>query len=107
MERRLEEYSSSAWKGGGKNTQVQSGEAEKNTCDQPLRWSCKVKDIVCVLIWKHEVEKAQLEVELMAPKMVQLWRPWVPGSSYEQGNSSRRRKAFRSLKNVWHGLWDY
>jgi hypothetical protein len=53
-----------------------------------------------------EVEKAQLEVELMTQEMVRLWRPWVLGSS-EQGNSLRRRKVFWSLKNVWHDLWDY
>jgi len=34
-----------------------------------------------------EVEKAQLEVELMASEMVQLWRPWVLGSSREQWKS--------------------
>jgi hypothetical protein len=54
-----------------------------------------------------EVEKAQLEVELMTPGMVRLWRPWVLCSSCEHVNSSRGRKAFRGLKNVWHGLWNY
>jgi len=37
-----------------------------------------------------EVEKAQLEVDLMIPEMVQLWKPWVLCSSVEQGNSLRR-----------------
>jgi len=36
-----EEYSWSVWRGGGKNTR-----------DQPLRWICRLKDIVEVLIWK-------------------------------------------------------
>jgi hypothetical protein len=36
--------------------------------------------------------------------MAQLWKPWVSCSS---GNSSREWKAFRVLKNIWHGLWDY
>jgi len=31
-------------------------------------------------------------MELMTPGMVRLWRPWVLGSSYEQGNSSRGLK---------------
>jgi len=39
----------------------------KNTRDQPLRWSCKVKSIVCTHL-EVEVEKAQLEVELVTPK---------------------------------------
>jgi len=34
-----------------------------------------------------EVEKTQLEVDLMSPRMVQLWRPWVLGSSYEKVKS--------------------
>ena len=49
---------------------------------------------------EFEVEKAQLEVELMTHLMVRLWRPWVPGSSCEQGNSSRGGKALWCLKNV-------
>jgi len=47
-----------------------------------------------------EVEKAQLEVDLMTPGLVRLWRPWVLGSICEQGNSSRGRKEFWGLKNV-------
>jgi len=54
-----------------------------------------------------EVEKAQLEVELVTPEIVRLWRPWVICTSCEHRNSSRGRKAFRGLKNVWHDLWDY
>jgi len=54
-----------------------------------------------------EVEKTQLEVELMTPEIKRLCRPWVLGSSCEQENSSRRQNAFQSLKNVWHDLWDY
>jgi len=54
-----------------------------------------------------EVDKAQLEAELMTPGMVQLWKPWVSGSSCEKGNSSRGRKTLWGLKNVWHDLCDY
>jgi hypothetical protein len=64
-----------------------------------------------------EVEKSQLEVETSTSetrrrqvedtRMLQLWRHCVLCSSCEQGNSSRGRKAFRGLKNVWHDLWDY
>jgi len=43
----------------------------------------------------------------MALGMLQLWKPWVLGSSCEKGNSSRGWKAFRRLKNVWHELRDY
>ena len=43
----------------------------------------------------------------MTPIVVRLWRLWVLGSCFEQGNSSRRRKAFWSLKNVWHDLCEY
>ena len=35
-----------------------------------------------------EVDKAQLEVELMTLGIVQLWRPWVLCSSCEQRNFS-------------------
>ena len=46
-----------------------------------------------------EVEKTQLEVELMTPRIVRVWRPWVLGSSSEQGSSSRGHE-FWGLKNV-------
>jgi len=62
--------------------------------------------IVCTHL-EVEVEKAQLEVELMTPGMVRLWRPWVLCFSCDQGNSSRGRKTFRGLMNVRHGLCDY
>jgi len=54
-----------------------------------------------------EVEKARLEVEVVTSGMVKLWRPCVLCSSCEKGSSSRGRKAFRGLKNLWYGLCDY
>jgi len=47
---------------------------------------------------KVEVEKAQLEVELVTPGVVRLWRPWVLGFSCEQGISSRGHKTFQGVE---------
>jgi hypothetical protein len=68
-------HSTSAWRGGGKNTHDQSGEAEATILlIHLLRWSFKVKDIVGCMHLLVEVEYAQLEVELNTLVMVRLWR---------------------------------
>jgi len=99
------------WCRGGEvcvpNGQVQSREAVWrilviNLWGGVPRWNHSV----CTHL-KVEVKKAQLEMELMTSGMVWVWIPWVLCSSCEHGNSSRERKAFRGLKNVWNDLWDY
>jgi len=61
-------HSTSAWRGGGKNTHDQSGEAEATILMiYLLRWSFKVEDIV-------ECTHLLVEVELNTPVMVRLWR---------------------------------
>jgi len=68
-------HSTSAWRGGGKNTHDQSGEAEATILMiYLLRWSFKVEDIVGCTHLLVEVEYAQLKVELNTPIMVPLWR---------------------------------
>jgi len=68
-------HSTSAWRGGGKNTHDQSGEVEVTILMvYLLRWSFKVEDIVGCTHLLVEVENAQLEVELNTPVMVRLWR---------------------------------
>jgi hypothetical protein len=68
-------HSTSAWRGGGKNTHDQSGEAEVTILMiYLLRWNFKVEDIVGYTYLLVEVEYAQLEVELNTPVMVRLWR---------------------------------
>ena len=68
-------HSTSAWRGGGKNTHDQSGEAEATILMiYLLRWSFKVEDIVGCTHLLVEIEYAQLEVESKSPVMVQLWR---------------------------------
>lgn len=82
-------YSTSAWKGRGKNTHGQSEEAEvRILMISLLRWSFKVKVIVGCMHLKVEVEKGQLEMELNSPGMVRIWRPWVLRCSCEKGNYS-------------------
>jgi hypothetical protein len=68
-------HSTSAWRGSGKNTHDQSGEAEATTLMiYLLRWSFKVENIVgCTHLLVERLE-AQLEVELNTPVMVQIWR---------------------------------
>jgi len=68
-------HSTSAWRGGGKNTHDLSGEAEATILMiYLLRWSFKVEDIVrCTHLLVERLE-AQLEVELNTPEMVRLWR---------------------------------
>jgi len=68
-------HSTSAWRGGGKNTHDQSGEAEVTILMiYLLRWSFKVEDIVrCTHLLVERLE-AQLEVELNTPEWVRLWR---------------------------------
>ena len=66
-------HSTSAWKGGGKNTHDQSGEAEVTILMiYLLRWSFKVEDIMGCTHFQVDVEYAQLEVELSTPVMVRL-----------------------------------
>jgi len=68
-------HSTSAWRGGGKNTYDQSGEAEVTILMiYLLRWSFKVEDIVGCTHLLVKVEYAQLEVELNTPVMVRLCR---------------------------------
>jgi hypothetical protein len=68
-------HSTLAWRGGGKNTLDQSGEAEATILMiYLLRWSFKVEDIVGCMHLLVEVEYAQVEVELNTPVMVRLWR---------------------------------
>ena len=51
-------HSTSAWRGGGKNTHDQSGEAEVTILMiYLLRWSFKVEDIVGCTHWLVEVEE--------------------------------------------------
>jgi len=62
-----------AWRGGGKNTHDQSGEAEETILMiYLLRWSFKVEDIVGCMHLLVEVEYTQLEAELNTPVMVRL-----------------------------------
>jgi len=66
-------HSTSACRGGGKNTHGQSEEADVRIIMVILlRWSFKVKDIVGCTRFEVEVEKAQLEVEFNTPGMVRL-----------------------------------
>ena len=68
-------HSTSAWRGGGKNTHDQSGEAETTILMiYMLRLSSKVEDMVGCTHLLVEVEYAQLEVELNTLVMVRLWR---------------------------------
>jgi len=68
-------HSTSAWRGGGKNTHDQSGEAEVTILMiYLLRWSFKVENIVRCTHFLVERLEAQLEVELNTPIMVRLWR---------------------------------
>jgi len=56
-------HTTSAWRGGGKNTHDQSGEAEATILMiYLLRWSFKVENIVGCTHLLVEVEYAQLEV---------------------------------------------
>jgi len=58
-------HSTSVWRGGGKNTHDQSGEAEVTILMiYLLRWNFKVEDVVGCTHLLVEVEYAQLEVEL-------------------------------------------
>jgi len=68
-------HSTSAWRGGGKNTHDQFGDAEATILMiYLLRWSFKVENIVrCTHLLVERLE-AQLEVELNTPKIVRLWR---------------------------------
>jgi len=62
-------HSTSAWRGGAKNTHGQSGEAEATILMiYLLRWSFKVEDIVGCTHLLVERLKAPLEVELNTPK---------------------------------------
>jgi hypothetical protein len=80
-------HSTSAWRGGDKNTHDQSGEAEVTILMiYLLRWSFKVEDIVGCTHFLAEVEYAQLEVE--SPVMVRLWRTLGAMLYGEQGISS-------------------
>jgi len=82
-------HSTSAWRGGGKNTHDQSGEAETTILMiYLLRWSFKVEDIVGCTHLLVEVEYAQLEVELNTPVMVRLWNTLGAMLYGEQGISS-------------------
>jgi len=82
-------HSTSAWRGSGKNTHDQSGEAEATILMIYLwRWSFKVEDIVGCTHFLVEVENAQLEVELNTPVMVRLWRTLGAMLCGEQGTSS-------------------
>jgi len=66
-------HPTSAWRGGGKNTHDQSGEAEATILMiYLLRWSFKVEDILGCTHLLVEVEYAQLEVELNTLIMVRL-----------------------------------
>ena len=68
-------HSTSAWRGGGKNTHGQLGEAViRILVIYLLRWSFKVEDIVGCTHLLIEVEYAQFEVELSTPGIVRLWR---------------------------------
>jgi len=68
-------HSTSAWRGGGKNTHGHSGETEVTILMiYLLRWSFKVEDIVGCTHFLVEVEYAHFEVELNTPGMIQLWR---------------------------------
>ena len=68
-------HSTLAWRGGGKNTHDQSGEAEATILRiYLLRWGFKVEDIVGCTHLLVEVEYTQLEVELNTLVMVRLWR---------------------------------
>jgi len=78
-------HSTSAWRGGAKNTQDQSREAETTIlmiC--LLRWNFKVEDIVGCTHLLVEVEYAQLEVELNTP-VIGYGRPWVLCSMVSKG----------------------
>jgi hypothetical protein len=80
-------HSTSAWRGGDKNTHDQSGEAEVTILMiYLLRWSFKVEDIVGCTHFLAEVEYARLEVE--SPVMVRLWRTLGAMLYGEQGISS-------------------
>jgi len=82
-------HSTSAWRGGGKNTHYQSGEAEATILMIYMwRWSFKVEDIVVCTHLLVEVEYAQLEVELNTPVMVRIWRTLGAMLYGEQGISS-------------------
>jgi len=82
-------HSTSAWRGSGKNTHDQSGEADATILMiYLLRWSFKVEDIVGCTHLLVEVEYAQLEVELITPVMVRLWRTLGALLYGEQGISS-------------------
>jgi len=65
-------HSTSAWRGGGKNTHDQSGEAEVTILMiYLLRWSFKVENIEgCTYLLVERLE-AQLEVEL---NMIGVWQ---------------------------------
>ena len=66
-------HSTSAQRGGGKNTHDQSGEVEVTILMiYMLRWSFKVEDMVGCKHFLVKVEYAQLEVELNTPGMVRL-----------------------------------
>jgi len=68
-------HSTSAWRGGGKNTHDQSGETEVTILMiYLLKWSSKVEDIVGCTHLIVEVEYAQFEVELNTLVMVRLRR---------------------------------
>jgi len=68
-------HSTSSWRGSGKNTHDQFGEAEVTILMiYLLRWSFKVEDIVGCTHFLVDVEYTQLEVELNTPGMVRLWR---------------------------------
>ena len=65
-------HPTSAWRGGGKNTHDQSGEAEVTILMiYLLRWSFKVENIEgCTYLLVERLE-AQLEVEL---NMIGVWQ---------------------------------
>jgi len=68
-------HSTSARRGGGKNTHGQSREAEvRILMIYLLRWSFKVEDIVGCTHFLVERFEAQLDVELNTPEMIRLWR---------------------------------